>query len=400
MGWSSIRVIRAIRGYSDEGMKPLNILIIAGEVSGDMHAAGLVKAIKRRMPDATFFGIGGDHLRAAGVEIHYDVKDMAVMGFWEILHRLSFFRGVFYRMLDLARKRKPDAVILVDYPGFNLRFAGKAHEMGLKVIYYVCPQVWAWNRARIPKMAEVVDRLITIFPFEGKHFDGTGLCVDFAGHPLVDEARQAWSEHEVKLPWKGEPHVALLPGSRGHVIHHILPVMWQAACLVEDTHPDASFIIPTPSEEVESIVRRTLASLSGGPTRWEIVTGNTRQVLRQAKAAIVASGTATIETALMRCPMIVVYKMAPLSYMLGKRLVSLDHIGMVNIVAGKSVCPEFIQDAATPEALAHTLNPLLRDTPERATMVEDLRGVAAALGPGGASDRAAESVIQELAPPA
>jgi lipid-A-disaccharide synthase len=132
-------------------MKPLNILIIAGEVSGDMHAAGLVQALRQRMPDAAFFGIGGDHLREAGVEIHYDVKDMAVMGFWEILHRLAFFRRVFHRMLDLARERKPDAVILVDYPGFNLRFAERVHEMGIKVIYYVCPQVWAWHRSRIDR---------------------------------------------------------------------------------------------------------------------------------------------------------------------------------------------------------------------------------------------------------
>ena len=376
--------------------KPLNILIIAGEVSGDMHAAGLVDALRQRLPDAVFFGIGGEHMREAGVETTYDVKEMAVMGFWEVLHRLSFFRRVFHRTLDLARERNPDAVILVDYPGFNLRFAARAHDMGIKVIYYICPQVWAWRRSRIPTMARIVDRLITIFPFEQKHFDGTGLRVDFVGHPLVDESRLAWNEPETSLPWKGEPRVALLPGSRGHVIRHILPVMWKAAGLIERTHPNASFIIPSPSAESESVVRKTLASLPGGPTRWEIVTGNTRQVLRQARAAMVASGTATIETALMQCPMVIVYKMAPLSYLLGKRLVSLDHIGMVNIVAGKAVCPEFIQDAATPEALAHAMDPLVRDTPARAQMVDGLKQAVDALGPAGAAERAAESVVLEL----
>jgi lipid-A-disaccharide synthase len=299
-------------------------------------------------------------------------------------------------MLELVQERKPDAVILVDYPGFNLRFAKRVHAMGIKVIYYICPQVWAWHRSRIPQMAQIVDRLITIFPFEQKHFEGTGLRIDFAGHPLVDESRRAWNEPEKALPWKGDPHIALLPGSRSHVIHRILPTLWEAAELVEQTHPAASFIIPAPSAEIEAVVRRTLSSLSGGPTRWEVVAGNTRQVLRQARAALVASGTATIETALMHCPMIVVYKMAPLSYLLGKRLVALDQIGMVNIVAGKPVCPEFIQDAATPSALAHALNPLLRDTPERNQMVTELKNVVAALGPGGASEKAAESVIQEL----
>lgn len=381
-------------------MRALNIMIVAGEVSGDMHAAGLVTALKQKAPGATFFGIGGERMRAAGVETLYDTKDMAVMGFWEVLHRLSFFRRVFHQMLDLAREKKPDAVILVDYPGFNLRFAKRAHELGIKVIYYICPQVWAWHRSRIPGMAKVVDRLITIFPFEGKHFDGTGLRIDFAGHPLVDESRQAWAEPSAILPWKGEPQVALLPGSRGHVIRHILPVMWQAAALIEKAHPNASFIIPAPSAEVESIVRRTLASLSGGPTRWEIVTGNTRQVLRQSRAALVASGTATIETALMHCPMVVVYKMAPLSYFLGKWLVSLDQIGMVNIVAGKAVCPEFIQGAATPTALARALDPLLRDTPDRSKMVDGLKQVVTALGAGGAAERAADSVLKELATPA
>ena len=319
--------------------RPLNILIIAGEVSGDMHAAGLVQALKKRAPGARFFGIGGDRMREAGVELRYHVRDTAVMGFSEIVHKLAFFRRVFYEMLDLAKAQKPDAVILVDYPGFNLRFARRVHALGIKVIYYICPQVWAWHRSRIPKMARVIDRLITIFPFEGQHFDGTGLTVDFVGHPLVDEAREELAQPVTPLPWKGEPRVALLPGSRGHVISHVLPTLWETATLIGKSHPKASFIIPCPSTEVEKMVRSAI----------------------------------------------------------GKRVVSVDCIGMVNIIAGRTVCPEFIQEAATPPALAAALDPLLGDTPARAAMLEALREVTRRLGDGGAADRAAESVLKELA---
>lgn len=382
--------------------KNLTLMIIAGEVSGDMHAAGLVKAIKKRLPDISCFGIGGDNMRTAGVEIIYDVKDMAVMGLVEVIRRLGFFRHVFNEMTAIARERKPEAVILVDYPGFNLRFAAKAHEMGIKIIYYICPQVWAWNRARIPKMAKIVDRLLTIFPFEQKYFEGTNLKVDFVGHPLVDEARKALNEPIPELPWQGEPRVALLPGSRAHEIDRILPVMLAAAKLIEMNHPTASFIIAAPTPEVEEIIRQKLTDLSNiQPSAFSpqpsafptIVTGNTRQVLRQAKAAMVASGTATIEAALMSCPMVIAYKMAGLTYLLCRMLVRVDNIGMVNIVAGKEICPEFIHRNATPQALAEAIDQLLIDSPERSLMIKELKNVSNALGPGGAEDRAADIVV-------
>lgn len=381
-----------------------NLMIIAGEISGDMHAAALIRAIRKRLPDSTFFGTGGDEMRAAGVEIIYDVKDMAVMGLAEVLRRFGFFRRVFHEMLSVARERRPDAVILVDYPGFNLRFAGKCHEFGLKTIYYICPQVWAWNRSRITKMRRVVDRLITIFPFEQKYFEGTGLKVDFVGHPLVNEARKALDEVPPELPWDGEPRVALLPGSRAQEIRRILPAMWSAAALVENKHPGATFIIAAPTPKIEDIVRRQIEDLYKNPPSAfslqpsafpTIVTGNTRQVLRQAQAAMVASGTATIEAALMSCPMVIAYRMAALTYLLGRMLVGIDHIGMVNIVAGKEVCPEFIQGKATPKSLAEAINPLLKDSLERSMMIQELEKVSTALGPGGAEDRAA-NIIEDV----
>jgi len=371
-------------------------LIIAGEVSGDMQAARLVTAIRQRMPGAEFYGIGGEEMRVAGVETFYDVRDMAVMGFSEVLRRLRFFSRVFREMKALLKSRRPDAVILTDYPGFNLRFAAITHAMGIHTIYYICPQVWAWHRSRIASMARIVDHLLTIFPFEKAVFEGTGLKVDFAGHPLVDDARHTWEEPAADLPWQGQPKIALLPGSRRHEIQRILPVMWAAAANIEKIQPGASFIIASPNERVEAMVRRQFSRLSGGPTRWKIVTGQTRQVLRQAKAAMVASGTATIDTALMHCPMIVVYRVSWPTYWMGKLLIRVDHIGMVNIVAEERLCPEFIQHEATPDHMAHAMIPLLSETPERLAMVAGLQKVSRALGEGGAAERAAEAIIQSL----
>jgi lipid-A-disaccharide synthase len=372
------------------------VVIIAGEVSGDMHAAKLVRAIRLRDPAVRFAGIGGDEMRAAGVEVLYHVRDMAVLGLWAVLRRFAFFRRVFMAMLDLVRSTKPDAVILVDYPGFNLRFAARVHAMGTRVLYYICPQVWAWNRSRIPKMAGTIDRLITIFPFEAAHFAGTGLPVDFVGHPLVDEARAAMGEPPAALPWKGEPRIALLPGSRHQEIHRLLPRMWSAARLVETAHPDASFIVATPSPAVEEYVRCQIARQPDGPSRWEVVPGKTRQVLRQARAAMVASGTATIEASLMLCPMVVTYRVLPLTYAAMRRLVKVPHIGMVNIVAGKEICPERIQGRATAQELAEAIEPVLSDARAREAAVGELRRVSAALGPGGASERAADIVLAAI----
>ncbi len=368
-----------------------SVLVIAGEVSGDMHAAALVRAVRARNPDIRFFGIGGDELRAAGMEILHDVREMAVMGLAEVLKRYGFFRRVFREMVSVAAERRPDAVLLIDYPGFNLRFAREASRLGLKVVYYVCPQVWAWHRSRIAQMARDVDRLIVIFPFEPAVFSGTGLRVDFVGHPLVEATSAALLEPLSPLPWRGEPRVALLPGSRLQEVERILPVMAQAAAILEKA-VGAAFLVASPSEAIAAAVRRVAPAIP----RCEIVVGQTRQVLRQAKAAMVASGTATVETAMMNCPMIVVYRTSAITYTLGRMLVKVPNIGMVNIIAGRTICPEFIQGAATPRALADAITPLLSDTPPRSDMLQGLAQVRQALGTGGAAEKAAEILLQEV----
>lgn len=373
------------------------MLVIAGELSGDMHAAGVVRALKADRPDLHVYGIGGDRLREAGMEIVVEARDMAVLGLWEVLKRYGFLRGVFKRMVRLARERKPDAVLLIDYPGFNLRFAAEMQKLGIKVIYYVCPQVWAWHRSRITKMARILDRLLVIFPFEVDVFAGTGLRVDYVGHPLVDEARrEKASEPGPALPWRGSRRLAILPGSRRQEIDRILPPMIQAAGILQRRDPSVSVMVAAASPEMATLIRGRLLGITGRPLALEVVVGSTRRMLREASAALVKSGTSTIEAALMGCPMVVVYRTAELTYWLGKRLIQVPYLGMANLIAGREAFRELIQDAASPEALAAAVDPLLRDTPERAASVEAVAEVSHKLGAGGAAERAAAVVREEL----
>lgn len=372
------------------------ILIVAGEVSGDMHGAALVKEIRKIRPDISFFGIGGKNMRSAGVETLYNATQMAVMGITEVLLKYSFFRRVFNDLLKQVEIRSPDAAILVDYPGFNLKLADELHAMNIKTIYYVCPQVWAWHRSRIKLMATILDQLITIFPFEKKYFDSTKLKVEFAGHPLTSRMPSAEDVAATKIPWRGKPRIALLPGSRLHEIQRILPIMWDTALRVEKEQPDASFIIAAPSSKIEKIIRHELSMLGDGPAKCSVVTDKTREILGQADAAIVASGTATIETSLMLCPMIITYKTSALTYFLGRMFIKINHIGMVNILAGREICPEFVQWKATPKTLTKAIMPLLNDSEERRTMLAALKNVNESLGTGNASLNAAKIVIKTL----
>lgn len=374
-----------------------SVLVIAGEISGDMHAARVVEAVRARDPSVRFWGIGGDELRAAGMDVLYDTRDMAVMGVWEVLKRYAFFRRVFHDMIRRAREQRPDAVLLVDYPGFNLRLAKRLHAMGIKVLYYICPQVWAWHRSRIARMARMVDRLMVIFPFEVDVFRDTGLKVDFVGHPLVDVVRPVWESGGEPLPWPTAQRVALLPGSRRQEIERILPVMIEAAARLEQDQPDVCFMIAAPSDKMADVSRDLLDRSARKPSRISIETGKTRSILRQARAAMVASGTATVEAALMRCPMIVIYKTAPITYWFARRLVRVDHIGMVNIIAGRRLCPEFIQDEARADTISYALRRLLTQKGEYQTVVEGLEQVALALGGGGASEKTAQIILQETA---
>jgi len=372
------------------------VLVIAGEISGDMHAARLVEAVQSRHSDVSFFGIGGDALRATGMDILIESRDMAVMGLTDVIVRLSFFQYVMDEMLSLLHERKPDAVLLVDYPGFNLRFAARAKQRGIRVIYYICPQVWAWHRSRIPKIARIVDRLICIFPFEPALFEKTGLKADFVGHPLADVAATIRNRDRHALPWPGTEHIALLPGSRMSEIQLLFPQLCRAAQLLEKERPDAGFLVAAASEQVAGVMKTYLSESAERPDKIQIVTDETREVLVQARAAVVASGTATIEAALMGCPMLVVYKMPVLSFIAARLLVRVPSVGMVNVVAGRRICPELIQRDARAEGIVDALMPLIEQGPKRDSMLHGLDEVRRALGSGGTAEKAATILLEEL----
>ncbi len=366
-----------------------SILVVAGEVSGDLHAAKVVRAAKVRSPETAFWGIGGDDLQAEGVELLQHTDRMAVMGIVEVLRHYRFFKRVFNQVLAEVDLRKPDAALLVDYPGFNLRLAAALKKRGVKVYYYISPKVWAWNKKRIPKMAKVIDHLMVIFPFEVDVFKDTGLQVDFVGNPLVEQIDEFLATEPKPLPWKSERRIALLPGSRKQEIERILPTMLAAAKKLEAQFPDVSFMIATPNERIERMVKGQIFHCREKPSRLAVVCGHARELMRQAEAAIVTSGTATLETALIGTPHILVYKTSAFTYWFARVVVKISHIGLVNIVAGRTVCPELLQQAATPENLAEETATLMADTPERDAMLEGYAEVRQILGSGSAAENVA-----------
>jgi lipid-A-disaccharide synthase len=372
-----------------------SLLVIAGEDSGDMHAADVIRVLKMKRPELAVWGIGGDRLRAEGVELLHDTREMDVLGISEVLKRYPFFKRTFQEVLAEADRRKPDAALLIDYPGFNLRLAKALKQRGIKVLYYICPQVWAWNRGRIPKMAQIIDRLMVIFPFETGVFNGVDLRVDFVGHPMVDELREFREREPEPLPWTGEKKIALLPGSRSQEVRYILPPLLAAARKIEQSRPDVSFLIPVPPRRLEQ-VEALLQTAKEAPLNVSVITGRAREVLKQADAAFVASGTATLEAALLRCPTVLVYRGGFLNYLFVRALIRVPWLGIANIVSGREIMPECLQQAMTPLRLAATLDPLMNDTPERAAMLENFKALENALGAGGPAGRVAEIIAEEM----
>lgn len=369
-----------------------SILIVAGEVSGDVHAAAVVREARQRHSDISFWGLGGDSMRVEGVEILQHVDRLSVMGIVEVLKQYRYFRMVFKDLLAEVDVRKPKKALLVDYPGFNLRLAKELKKRGIEVFYYISPKVWAWNKKRIPKMAQVIDRLMVIFPFEVSLFSESGLQVDYVGNPLVQQIDHLLETEPVELPWGAGRRVGLLPGSRRQEIERILPTMLEAAKHLEEEFAEVSFIIAPPNERIEALVRKTIAMSPVVPKSLGVVCGQARELMRQAEAAMVTSGTATLETALIGTPHILVYKTSAFTYWFGRSVIKIKHIGLVNIVAGKTVCPELLQQEASPEKLAQSTASLMKSTPECAEMVKGYATVRSIL----TAKKAAENVTEIL----
>lgn len=372
------------------------LLISSGETSGDLYAAELVRHLRPLAPGLDVAGLGGDRLQAEGALLLAHARELAVVGLWEVVTHLRRIRRVFHRVLEEADRHRPDAAVLIDYPDFNLRLAAQLRARGIPVIYYVSPQVWAWRRGRLRAIRENVTRMIVIFPFEEALYREAGVPVTFVGHPLVDLVRCPPDKPAVLRSLRldpARPMVALLPGSRAQELAHHLPRLAGTVRLLAQRRPDLQFALAlAPSLEPS----RVASALEGLPVR--VVAGRTHEVLGTCTAAIVASGTATVEAALLGAPMVVVYHLSPITYVLGRRLVDVPHFAMANLIAGRAVVPEIIQRDFTPETTATEVLALVEDETRRARMVADLDEVRRRLGAPGASERAAREVAAVLAP--
>ena len=369
------------------------ILISAGEASGDIHAAAVTAAIKKIDSSVEVFGMGGDALRNAGGEVLFDIKDHGVMGFVEVLKKLPDLfklRDDFEKVMD---ERKPDCLITVDYPGFNMKLAKLAHDKGIPVVSYIAPSAWAWHKSRAKKVAKIVDKVACIFPFEYDVYKEAGAYVEFVGHPLVDIVKPSMTKEEAMAfagKEEGKKLILLMPGSRLMEIEKMLPTLLEAAKIIKKQLPEVSFVMPRAGTIPISLLEEKIQA-SGLDVK--ITEGNNYDLFSVADLALATSGTVTLEAALCGLGSVIVYKTNPVTYFIAKLLVNIPHIGLPNIVAAKSVVPELIQNDFTPTKVAQEALALL-ERERNAKMKEDLAYVKERLGKPGAVGRVAELVLK------
>lgn len=380
------------------GSSARRVFVVAGEISGDVHAAGLMREMQAREPGIRFIGLGGPQMAAIpGAEIEDWTADAAVVGLSEVLAKYGYFKQKFAAALDRIEQEKPDAVLLIDYPGFNLRLAKALHNRRghqPKLIYYISPQVWAWKRGRIKTMARVLDLMICIFPFEKDLYEKSGLRTVFAGHPMVDRMQKlnhGWQREKGLIGW--------FPGSRLHEVRRLFPVMMKAAQLIQVQLPAARFVVSAANEALAGEMRN-MADAARMPEakRW-VEAGTVYDLMQRVEAGAVASGTATLEAACFGMPYSLVYTVSWPTYVVGKLLVQVKHLGMVNILAGREVVKELVQHQFTAENVAREMIALITDHERRQQVLADMAEVVAGLGGGGAYSNAADAVIQTLAEP-
>ena len=369
------------------------ILISAGEASGDLYAGAVTRGIKQLNPEAEIFGMGGDCLREAGGEVLFDIKDHSLMGFVEVLKKLPDVWKLRNAFIDLMEKRKPDVLLTIDYPGFNMRLAKLAKERGINVVYFIAPQVWAWRPGRAADVAKVTDKIACIFPFECDFYKSYGADIEFIGHPLVDTVKPSLSRKEAEeLAGKrtGHPLILLMPGSREMEIQRLLPVMLDAVKILKQKRPELDFAIPRAATIAKEILEDSVRQAG---LNIRLIEGHNYDVMSVADLAIVTSGTVTLEAAMCGLGCEILYKSSPVSFWIAKRVVKIPNIGLPNIVAGRQIEPELLQDDCTPENISSTALELLE--PERfAQLQRDLQEVKEKLGEPGAVKRVAELVLR------
>ena len=370
------------------------IFISAGEVSGDQHAASLLAELRRLSPDLGAWGVGGDRLAAAGQRQSAGIEQLSLVGITEVLPRLGSILGLLRRLKGELARHRPDVVLLVDAPDFNLRLAGAARALGLRVIYFITPQVWAWRRGRLRDIRRTVDLALCILPFEEMFFRDAGVRAEYVGHPFVDLVRPSAPVELLRSDLgldPARPVIALLPGSRRSEVRALLPSLQGAARLLARRRPPPQFVVPAASPAV----RPLLAPLAGDPLGARIVEGRAWDCLAAADAAVVASGTATLETALIGTPFVTVYRMSAVSYTIARRLVSVRWASLPNLLLGEPAVPELLQRECRPETIAAAIGRLLDDPAAAVRLREKCGKVKALLGPGGAAARAAAAVARE-----
>lgn len=372
------------------------ILIVTGEASGDLLASHLVQAMRAAEPALSISAMGGEKLRGAGAEIIFDISRHAVMGITEVIGHLGMLYGIFRKLTLILKRDRPDLLILVDYPDFNLRLARVAKKHRIPVLYYVSPQIWAWRTSRIRQIAASVSTMVVVFPFELPLYRDAGVDAHFVGHPLLDIVKVSRSREENRTRlglMPGRTVIGLLPGSRLSEVKRILPPMLEAARRLSREHKDLQFIIPI----APGLHKRELESLTAdAAVAVTLVDNSIYDVIDSSYLVIVASGTASLETALLAKPMVIVYRMSPVSYRIARLLVKVPHIGMANIIAGKTVVPELIQEQAGGEGIAAEAARLLTDTHYYGSVRAELELIKKKLGEPGASERAARIALSML----
>ncbi len=402
-------------------MPEATVYFVAGERSGDNHGAALLKALRTRAPEMRFVGRGGPKMRAlAGGNFRDWIDDTAVVGLWEVIRRYPFFRKQFQATISEIEAARPSAVLLIDYPGFNLRLARALHAKfpELKIIYYISPQVWAWNQRRVSQMAQSIDLMLCIFPFEPEFYQASGLRAIFVGHPMmsviptpisvipseVEGSRGETSKQTSTVPVapsrssvsaRDDKLVGLFPGSREREVNKIFPVMRQAAVELSHQDHDLRFVVSAASEPLAQLIRTNLSG-KHATAKFSIVMGDARSLMARVNVGMVASGTATLEAALSELPFVLIYRVAWLTYLAARLVVKVKYLGMPNVLANREIVPEFIQHKAQPHAIAAAVARLLTDETESARMLADFACVAQKLGRGEATANAAEAIVTEL----
>lgn len=370
------------------------VMISVGEASGDLHGASVAAALRNLQPGIKLLGMGGQAMRSAGVEIVHDIADLGVIGFVEVIKNLPRLFKLRDSLVELMASERPDVLVVIDYPDFNMRLAEKAKTLGIPVVSYISPSAWAWRKGRAKNVAKLVDRLAAIFPFEAEVYREAGANVTFVGHPLLDIVKPSLTKIEAYAFFKAKsdhPIVLLLPGSRNQEINTLLPVMLEAGEKIVEQVPECQFFLPVAS----TISREMLQNILGQyKLKVTLTNEHTYDLMAIADSAIAASGTVTLEAALLKLPSVVIYKLAALTYYLGKFLVKIPHFSLPNIIAGRKIIPELLQDQVNAVNIAHAVLPMLQDNAEKKRIQQDLAEVRCKLGDVGAVERVARVIIE------